>query len=275
MTIILDGKLVSDSILKELSVEIAKLDKKPHLAVILVGEDSASQVYVKNKKIKAESIGIKSTVIKLSAEIPEDEIIKRIGELNKDDLIDGVLVQLPLPKHINEHRVIEAISSEKDVDGLTEVNMGKLINNSAVVYPCTPKGIMTILNYYNIPISGKHVVIVGRSKLVGKPLAIMMLQKDATVTICHSKTENLENITKTADILISAVGHKIIKADMVKSGAIVVDVGIFRDENGKLTGDVYFNEVKEKTSFITPVPGGVGLMTTTTLMQNTFDLFKI
>lgn len=275
MTVIIDGKHVAEKITAELKQKVLQMQKKPHLAVIQVGDNTASNIYVNLKQKKAEEIGIKSTVIKLPENITEQELIKEINELNEDKSVHAILVQLPLPKHINEKNIIKTISPKKDVDGFTAQNTGDLLNGMIPsAYPCTPKGVLRLLKEYNIAIDGKHAVIVGRSNIVGKPLAIMLLNNNATVTICHSKTKNLTQITKQADILISAVGKKIIFKDMVKENAVVIDIGIFKDENGKTTGDVDFDNVKEITSFITPVPKGVGPMTIASLMENTIELFE-
>ena len=275
MAIIIDGKQVAENITTELTKKVSKMAEKPHLVVIQIGENPASNIYVNLKKKKAELIDIKSTVLNYSEEISQEELIKKIEELNSDNSVHAILVQLPLPKHIDEKEVIKAISPKKDVDGFTASNTGDLLNGiTPHAYPCTPKGVLRLLDEYKIDIEGKHAVIVGRSNIVGKPLAIMLLNRNATVTICHSKTKNLQEITKQADILISAVGKKIIFKDMVKQGAVVVDVGIFKDENNKTTGDVDFDEVKEVASYITPVPKGVGPMTIASLMENTVSLFE-
>lgn len=274
MATIIDGKTISENIINNLTNEVSRLEKKPHLVVIQVGENPASNIYVGLKKKKAELIGIKSTVINYSGSVSEQEIIKKIQNLNADKNVNGILVQLPLPHHISEKEIIKNISPIKDVDGFTAENTGDLLNGlQPKAYPCTPKGVLRLLKEYNIQISGKHAVIVGRSNIVGKPLAIMLLNNNATVTICHSKTQNLQEITKQADILISAVGKKIIFKDMVKKGAVVIDVGIFKDENNKTTGDVDFEEVKNIADYITPVPKGVGPMTIASLMENTLELF--
>ena len=275
MAIIIDGKLVAENITNELTKKVSTMSEKPHLVVIQIGENPASNIYVNLKKKKAELIGIKSTVLNYSEEISQEELIKKIGELNCDNSVHAILVQLPLPRHIDEREVIKAISPKKDVDGFTASNTGDLLNGiTPHAYPCTPKGVLRLLDEYKINPEGKHAVIVGRSNIVGKPLAIMLLNRNATVTICHSKTKNLQEITKQADILISAVGKKMIFKDMVKKGAVVIDVGIFKDENNKTTGDVAFDEVKEVASYITPVPKGVGPMTIASLMENTVTLFE-
>ena len=276
MATILDGKKLRDKILKDLKSEIATFSKKPKLVVILVGENSASQIYVKNKQKTAEELGIISEVLHFSENSTEKELLERIYKLNNDKNVTAILVQLPLPKHISKEKIIDAIDPQKDVDGFTPTNFGKLFSGQKpTVYPCTPKGILLLLDEYNIDVEGKHAVIVGRSNIVGKPLAQMLLNKNATVTICHSKTKNLSTITKTADILISAVGKNIIEGENINKNCIaVIDVGIFKDESGKTRGDVNFESVSQITSYITPVPGGVGPMTIASLMLNTVELYK-
>ena len=274
MAIILDGKNLREKILADLKIKIDKFSKKPSLAVILVGEDPASKIYVKNKEKTAGKLGINSEVILYPDNVDEETIIRKIEALNSDDEINAILVQLPLPKHINKERVINTISPQKDVDCFTMENVGKLASGlEPAVYPCTPRGIMLLLDEYNIDLTGKHVVVVGRSNLVGKPLALMALKRNATVTICHSYTNNLKDITKTADVLISAVGEVLIEDDMIRKNSVVIDVGIFRDVNGKVRGDVEFDEVSKSAAYITPVPGGVGPMTIAALMLNTYELF--
>lgn len=275
MAIIIDGKQTAENITEQLKLEVSKMTKKPHLVVIQVGDNPASNIYVNLKHKKAETIGIKSTVLKYPENISEQELINKIEEINQDNEVNALLVQLPLPKHINKTNIIKAISPLKDVDGFTAQNTGDLLNGvTPMAYPCTPKGVLRLLHEYNIEISGKHAVIVGRSNIVGKPLAIMLLNNNATVTICHSKTQNLKEITKQADILISAVGKRIIFKDLIKKDAVVIDVGIFKDENNKTTGDVDFENAKEVASYITPVPKGVGPMTIAMLMENTIELAK-
>ena len=277
MAIILDGKNLRDKILTELKEKIDTYEKKPTLVVILVGENPASQIYVNNKKKTAEKIGINSIVIYYPENTTEQELLNKIDELNKDNKVTAILVQLPLPKHISKENIINAIDPKKDVDGFTPYNFGKLFSGEKpYVYPCTPKGILLLLKEYNIQISGKHVVIIGRSNIVGKPLSQMMLNENATVTVCHSHTENLPEITKTADVIISAVGKNIIEGEkMLKSGCVVVDVGIFKDSTGRTRGDVDFESASKIASYISPVPGGVGPMTITSLMLNTVELFEI
>ncbi|DAA83213.1 MAG TPA: bifunctional methylenetetrahydrofolate dehydrogenase/methenyltetrahydrofolate cyclohydrolase [Cyanobacteria bacterium UBA10660] len=275
MTTILDGKKLRDKIIENLKTKVDTFDEKPTLVVILVGENPASKIYVNNKKKMAEKIGIHSEVINYPANITEAELLDKIEELNNNKKVTAILVQLPLPKHISKDNVMNKIIPSKDVDGFTPYNFGKLFSGETpTVYPCTPKGILLLLDEYNIEIEGKHVVIVGRSNIVGKPLSQMMLNKNATVTICHSHTKNLSQITKTADILVSAVGKNIIEGEMLKTDCVIVDVGIFKDENGKTRGDVDFESASKIASFISPVPGGVGPMTIASLMLNTVELFE-
>lgn len=275
MTVILDGKNLRNKILADLKIQIQALTVKPSLAVILVGDDAASKIYVNNKRKTADEIGIKSTVITYPEDIEESVLLAKIKELNEDVTVNAILVQLPLPKHIDKQKVINMISPEKDVDCFTLENCGRLETGLDInVYPCTPKGILLLLDEYNIDLDGKHVVVVGRSNLVGKPMALMALQRNATVTICHSHTKNLKNITKTADVIVSAVGEVLIEDDMIKDNCVVVDVGIFRGTDGKIRGDVNFDTVSNKVAAITPVPGGVGPMTIASLMLNTFELYN-
>lgn len=271
---ILDGKIVKAQILAKLKEEVQNLERMPGLVVIQVGNDSASEIYVGQKEKMANQLGYKFKHIKLSGDISQAELEKIIKEINSDQSIDGLLVQMPLPKHIDSKKIQNLIDCDKDVDGLSDVNAGKLTHNVDTLMPCTPKGIMDILDYYSISVEGKNVVIVGRSDLVGKPLASMMLNNNATVTICHSKTKNLELFTKMADILVVAVGKKgIITGNMISDDTIVIDVGINRVD-GKLYGDVDFESVKDKVSFITPVPGGVGQMTVAELGKNVLKAYK-
>lgn len=275
MNKIIDGKKISLEIKEELKQEVKTFKTKPGLVVIQVGDDSASNVYVKSKQKSANEVGINFLHIKYESNITEDEIILKIKELNNDSNINGIIVQLPIPKELNEKKIINSIDDLKDVDGLTYKNIGKLTSNTPGLISCTPLGIIELLNRYNVKISKKHVVIVGRSNLVGKPLINLFLNKDATVTICHSKTEDLKKYTEVADILVVAVGKKdLITADMVKNNAIIIDVGINKVDN-KLYGDVDFEEVYKKASLITPVPGGVGPMTVAMLLKNTIISYKI
>lgn len=273
---LLDGKKVAGEYLNLIKNEVDKLSDKPHLAVVLVGDDAASKIYVKNKKKTAEKLGIKSTVIKLPTDTSEEEVLKVIDNLNKDDDVSAILVQMPLPKHINQYNIINAISPKKDVDCFTPENVGRLATGQKPYYnPVTPQGILMLLDYYKVELEGKHAVIIGRSNIVGKPMIQMLLQRNATVTVCHSRTENLEEIIKAADIVISAVGKKVVRCKMVNNNTIFVDVGISKDANGKLTGDLNwesdfnnFNEVVSYFERVSPVPGGVGPMTIASLMYN-------
>ena len=277
---IIDGKNVASNIKTELKEKILEIKNSlgiaPTLAVILVGDDKASEIYVSKKEQMAVELGINSKIIKFSKSVSQEEIEAKIEQLNDDKEINAILLQLPIPKHLNSNRLIELISPLKDVDGFTPLNAGFLAIGEPFISPCTALGVIELLNTYNVNPKGKHAVVVGRSNIVGRPLAQLLLSLDATVTIAHSKTENLAEITKTADILISAVGIKnLITDNMVKNGAVVIDVGITRDSNNKITGDVDFDNVKEKASLITPVPGGVGPMTIAMLASNTFKLFCI
>lgn len=256
--------------LKEQTAQLKEQGVTPGLAVILVGEDPASHSYVKGKQKGCEEVGIYSELIKLDATITEERLLQEIDRLNEDDNIHGILVQLPLPKHINEDAVIERISPEKDVDGFHPISVGKMMIGQDTFLPCTPHGIIEMVKEKNIDMRGKHVVVIGRSNIVGKPVGQLFLNEDATVTYCHSKTANLKEITKQADILVAAVGRaKMVTADYVKDGAVVIDVGVNRLDTGKLCGDVDFDEVQNIASYITPVPGGVGPMTITMLLHNT------
>ena len=275
---ILNGKSISAAIREEIAGEVEFLKRKgitPGLAVILVGDDQASQTYVRNKERACEQLGMKSELIVFPASITENKLLEKLAELNDRSDIHGILVQLPLPKHIDESRVIETINPVKDVDGFHPINIGRMMTKQEALLPCTPFGILKMVKKTGIEITGKHVVVVGRSNIVGKPVGQLFLNENATVTYCHSKTADLSAITKQADILIVAVGvAKLIKADDVKEDAIVIDVGMNRDELNKLCGDVDFEDVVHKASYITPVPGGVGPMTITMLMQNTVQAAK-
>lgn len=270
MNKILDGKKLSLILQEDLKEKINKLSNSPNLTVVMVGEDKASKIYVKNKEKIAKKMGIDTDTIYLNSETTTDELLSIIERLNKDKSVNGILVQLPLPKHIDENLVLEKISPMKDVDGFHPQNLGKLMINNASMIPCTPLGIIKLLDFYNIDLEGKNVVILGRSNIVGKPMLHLLLQKNATVTITHSYTKNLKDITKKADILIVAIGKSnFITKEYIKDNAIIVDVGINRVDN-KIMGDVDFNSVKDKVSFITPVPGGVGPLTITMLMNQTY-----
>lgn len=270
---ILDGKVLAAEIRSEVKTQVAALAEKgvsTALAVILVGDDSASQVYVRNKIKACADTGIRSLEFRMPAETTQQQLLAKIAELNADESVDGILVQLPLPKQINADAVISAIDPAKDVDGFHVANAGALVTGKQGFVPCTPFGVMRLIGKSGVNPRGKSAVIVGRSNIVGKPMALLLLAADATVTVAHSRTPDLSAVTRNADILVAAVGRaKLIKADMVKPGAVVIDVGMNRDENGKLCGDVDFAEVKEIAGSITPVPGGVGPMTIAMLMQNT------
>ncbi len=278
MAIILDGKAVSAAVKQEVRAEVETLREnglQVGLAVIIVGDNPASRTYVNNKKKACAEAGILSEEYALPAGTTMDELLALIDELNHRDSIHGILCQLPLPEGLDEKAVIAAIAPEKDVDAFSVGNVGHIMIGDYSFLPCTPAGIMEMLKYYNIPIAGKECVVIGRSNIVGKPMAMLLLQQNGTVTICHSKTENLAEVTRRADILVAAVGiPHFVKADMVKDGAVVVDVGMDRDENGKLCGDVDFAAVEPKASYITPVPGGVGPMTIATLLKNTVTAAK-
>lgn len=275
---LLNGKELAQKLQQEMTQEVTALKEKglqPGLAVILVGEDPASQVYVRNKERAANNIGMYSVVYRLPETTSEADLIAKIEELNQDDKIHGILVQLPLPKHINEDLVLDTVAPEKDVDGFHPMNLGNLFAGKPTMIPCTPAGIMELIKLSGLDLAGKNAVIIGRSNIVGKPMAHLLLQANATVTICHSKTKDLPKVAKQADVLVVAIGRaNFVTADFIKEGAVVIDVGINRDENNKLTGDVKFDEVAPLTSYITPVPGGVGPMTITMLMRQTIEAAK-
>ena len=272
MAKIIDGKAISMAIKDELKEKVAEYKKqgvKITLAVVKVGNDPASAVYVRNKEKACEYVGITSRTLALPEETTEEELLKVVKELNEDKAVNGILVQLPLPKHIDESKVLLAIDSNKDVDGFHPVNVGKMVIGEETFLPCTPAGIIEMLKRTDIEISGKECVVIGRSNIVGKPMSMLMLKENATVTIAHSRTKDLKEVTKRADILIAAIGKaKFVTADYVKEGAVIIDVGMDRDENGKLCGDVDFDSVSQVASAITPVPGGVGPMTVTMLLVN-------
>lgn len=279
MYTIIDGKALAASIKSALAEKTQKLSaefgRKPCLAVILVGENQASVTYVKNKEKACEVCGITSEKYNLPDTASEDEVLSLIDRLNRDDNIDGILCQLPLPSHIDEKKIINAISPDKDVDGFSPVSVGRLVTGDDGFVSCTPAGILELLKSVDTPISGRHCVVIGRSNIVGKPVSLLMLRENATVTVCHSRTENLADEVRRADIVIAAVGkRKFVTADMIKPGATVIDVGINRDENGKLCGDVDFDNVAPLCRAITPVPGGVGPMTVAMLMKNTVKAFE-
>lgn len=279
MAEIIDGKLVSAEVRKNITNNvkefITETGKTPGLAVILVGNNAASAVYVRNKHKACLEVGINSYEITMPESTTEEELLSKIEELNKDDNVDGILVQLPLPKHISEDKIINAISPSKDVDAFHPQNVGKIVSGKYDFIPCTPAGIMELLHYYNVDINGKECVVIGRSNIVGKPMALLLLAENGTVTVCHSRTKDLPSVTKRADILVVAIGKpNFVSADMVKPGAVVIDVGINRKEDGKLCGDVDYAAVEPLASKITPVPGGVGPMTITMLLKNTLTAAK-
>ena len=271
---ILDGRKVSEKVLAKVREQVSSLTKQPYLNVIIVGDDVPSKIYVNNKRKAAEKVGIRCNIIELSSDTTEQTLLDIIKKLNNDPEVTGIMVQLPLPEHINKNKIIEAINPKKDVDGFHPENIGRLVLGlKPYFYPATPQGIIMLLDDYGIKTEGKHAVVIGRSNIVGKPMAQMLLNHNATVTVCHSFTPNLDEIIKTADILISAVGKKIVRCKMVKKNSVVVDVGIFRDANGKLTGDVDFDVVSSSCGFISPVPGGVGPMTIASLMYNASKVY--
>lgn len=274
MSVILSGKAMAEALLEKQKQKVKELKEKgvfPGLAVILVGEDPASQVYVRNKGIACEKVGIYSETIRLAESTSKEELLSLIAQLNTNKRISGILVQLPLPKHLNEKEILAAILPEKDVDGFHVMNAGRLFTGQVSVVPCTPKGIMYMLEETGEDLTGKNAVVIGRSNIVGKPIAMLLLEKNCTVTMCHSKTKNLKDIVKSADVVVAALGKaNFVTADMIKKGAIVIDVGINRIDD-KVVGDVDFENVKEVAGFITPVPGGVGRMTIGMLMQNTVE----
>ena len=279
MAEIISGKVVSQAKREELRQRVAQLNEKGiqvGLAVIIVGNNSASRVYVNNKKKGCEEIGVNSYEYALPEETTQKELLSLIDELNNDSKIDGILCQLPLPSHIDEQAVINAINPEKDVDAFHPFNVGHIMIGDYTFLPCTPAGIMEMLKFYNISVAGKKCVVIGRSNIVGKPMAMLLLKENGTVEICHSRTKNLKEETLSADILVAAVGKAyFVTADMVKDGAVVIDVGMNRNEEGKLCGDVCYDEVFSKASYITPVPGGVGPMTITMLLENTVRAAEI
>ncbi|MFF0826927.1 bifunctional methylenetetrahydrofolate dehydrogenase/methenyltetrahydrofolate cyclohydrolase FolD [Brevibacillus sp. NPDC003359] len=270
---ILQGKEVAQSIRAELANEVAELKKQgivPGLTVVIVGDDPASHSYVRGKAKGCEEVGISSEIIKKDVDITEEELLVIIQQLNENPNVNGILVQLPLPAHISEHAVIEAIAPEKDVDGFHPISIGNMVLGNDTMLPCTPHGIIELIKRTGTSMAGKHAVVIGRSNIVGKPVSLLLQQENATVTMCHSRTQNLEEYTLKADILVVATGRAhMIGKEHVKPGAVVIDVGVNRIETGKLVGDVKFDEVKEVASFLTPVPGGVGPMTITMLLKNT------
>ena len=276
MGMIIDGNKIAQDIRNEVRQKTLELRQQrnitPGLAVVLVGDDPASQVYVGRKAKACAEVGFLSREYKLPAETEEKKLLKIIKKLNKDESVHGILVQLPLPGHISTENIIAAINPDKDVDGFHPYNVGGLVTGTPLFVPCTPRGIMELISRSGIDLTGKEAVVVGRSNIVGKPMAFLLLAQNATVTMCHSRTKDLPSVTRRADVLIAAIGKpRMIKADMVKEGAVIIDVGVNRLENGKLAGDVDFDEVAPRASYITPVPGGVGPMTIAMLMKNTLD----
>ncbi len=272
---IINGKQIAQDLRASIATQVASLDRKPGLAVILVGDDPASSVYVRNKDNACREVGFYSEKINKPADITQAQLLAEIERLNNDDKIDGILVQLPLPKHLDANQVIETINPEKDVDGFHSENIGKLMQNKPHLRPCTPKGVMTLLATIGIDLVGKNAVVVGASNIVGRPMAMELLNAYATVTICHSKTQNLPEKLKQADIVVAAVGiAQMIQGAWIKKGAVVIDVGINRLDNGTLVGDVDFDAAKEVAGWISPVPGGVGPMTIATLLENTLSAYK-
>ena len=275
MAQVMDGKALAKKIKEQVAAEAATLPRRPGLAVILVGENPASQVYVRGKEKDCEECGILNLGCKIPAETTEEELLAIIAEMNADPAVDGILVQLPLPAHIDEGKVLRAISPAKDVDCFHPENVGEMMVGDPVCWPCTPFGVMELLREYGISAAGKHCVVLGRSNIVGKPMTLLLLRDNGTVTVCHSRTPDLKEQCLQADILVSAVGKVgLVTADMVKEGAVVIDVAMNRNEAGKLCGDVMYEEVAEKASFITPVPGGVGPMTRAVLMRNVLAAAK-
>lgn len=280
MATIIDGKAVSAKIREEIKAESAAFEKetgiKPGLAVIIVGEDPASQIYVRNKGKACDEVGFYSEIHRLPEETTKEQLLELVHSLNNNDKIHGILVQSPLPKHLDEALIVNNIDYDKDVDAFHPVNVGEIMIGDYNFLPCTPAGVMELLKAYDIDVCGKEVAVVGRSNIVGKPQAMLMLHANATVTVCHSRTKNLSEVLRRADVVVMAIGKaKFLKADMIKDGAVVIDVGMDRDENGKLCGDVDFEECEKKASFITPVPGGVGPMTITMLMKNTLSSARL
>jgi len=276
MTNLIDGKLLAEKVRNSIKTEIAESKIVPGLAVVLVGSDPASQVYVRNKKKACAEIGITSFDHTLPETTTEEELLALVHKLNYDEAVHGILIQLPLPNHIDSQKVLNSINPDKDVDGFHPVSMGRLLTGQKGLRPCTPYGVMEMLDSIGYDLKGKHAVIIGRSNIVGKPMSIMLLERHATITICHSRTQNLPDVVRSADVVVAAIGKaNFVRGDWVKKGAIVLDVGINRNAEGKLTGDVDFAEASKNASFITPVPGGVGPMTIAMLMKNTLNAYKL
>lgn len=273
MATIMDGVALRNRVLDELREHVEKMSVRPKLIAVLVGDDPASQVYVRNKEKYASVAGIGTEVVRMSADVDTETLIKKIHELNADKTVTAILVQLPLPGHIDTYAVLNAVDVNKDVDGFTDANIGKMYGaGHGFIIPCTPRGILTLLDEYNIDVAGKHAVVIGRSNIVGKPMAQLLMARNVTVTVCHSRTPNIADFTRDADIVVAATGKITITGDMIKPGSVFIDVGMQRDENGKLRGDGDFESVAMVAGYITPTPGGTGPMTIAGLMMNTIDL---
>ena len=273
MAIIMDGIALRNRILNELRMRVEKLSLHPKLVAVLVGDDPASQIYVHNKEKYAALAGITTEIVRMSSDVDTETIIDKIQELNSDKSVTAILVQLPLPEHIDANKVLNSVSATKDVDGFTDINIGKIFGSGHdFITPCTTRGILALLDEYDIDVSGKNIVVIGRSNIVGKPTAYMLMKHNATVTVCHSKTQNISDFTRNADIVVSATGKIKITGDMLKPGAVLIDVGMQRDNNGKLCGDADFASCSKVVGYITPTPGGIGPMTIAGLMMNVVDL---
>lgn len=273
MFMLMDGKATANEIKQQIKEQTDRMARKPVLKIILVGDNPASAVYVKNKIKDCQEVGIEAQLVHFDSHVPQKNVEYAIEAANRDENVNGIIVQLPLPKHMNEHELLNLVSPKKDVDCLTDINIGRLFTGKAYVKPCTPQGIIQLLNHYGVYLSGKKAVVIGRSNIVGKPMAMLLMERNATVTVCHTKTPNIADYTKDADIIVVATGHRnTLTANMVKAGCVVVDVGMNRDENGKLCGDVDFNNLVKKVGYITPVPGGVGPMTRAVLLENVMKL---
>jgi len=273
MVIIMDGISLRDRILDELRNRVEQMSLHPKLVALLIGDDAASQVYVRNKEKYASVAGVNTEVVRMSADVDTDTVINKIHELNNDETVTAILVQLPLPAHIDTHAVLNAVDVNKDVDGFTDANIGKMYGaGHGFVIPCTPRGILALLDEYNIDVAGKNAVVIGRSNIVGKPMAQLLMARNATVIVCHSRTPNIADFTRNADIVVAATGKITITGDMIKPGSVFIDVGMQRDKNGKLRGDGDFESIAAIAGYITPTPGGTGPMTIAGLMMNTVDL---
>lgn len=270
---LMDGKMVARQIKDAIKERLDKMEKKPILKIILVGDNPASAVYVKNKMKDCQEVGIEAQLVHFDEHVPQKNVEYAIEAANRDENVTGIIVQLPLPKHMNEHELLNLVSPKKDVDCLTDVNVGRLFTGKAYIKPCTPHGIIQLLNRYGVYLGGKKAVVIGRSNIVGKPIAMLLMERNATVTVCHTRTPNISDYTKEADIIVVATGHRnTLTADMIKPGCVVIDVGMNRDESGKLCGDAEFDKISKKAAFVTPVPGGVGPMTRAVLLENVMKL---